>query len=222
MNEKSREYYLLDFDRCLADTDKLAEVFFDKVGAHTGITKDQLDLARRDVELSGGSFDAVAYIQDKLESSGDSQIFELIERDFIDSVRADDYLLPGARELLQKLENLQHGIMTYGGERWQRMKIAAVALDNVAALITATPKKGQLIASWQQSDSTFKLPRELNSNDQAFGSVVLIDDKAVSFRELPSNAKGYQVLPSGNVLPSQAGDLPGNVTRVETLHDIDI
>ena len=123
------------------------------------------------------------------------------------------YLLPGAIELLSFLQQktISHGILTYGQADWQRAKILATGLTDLAVIVTDRTDKGALIASWRQASGTYQLPPELGG--QFVEQIMLIDDKIYSFDGLPADALG---LYCGG---EQAENLPRNVQLIANLSE---
>lgn len=214
-------FYILDFDRCIGNTDKLFDAFERTVVDHTGLTAWSLRNVRHEVEAVGDSFDTATYVRAQLHLANEEQKWRALERDFVSSSEKETMLTPGAQELLDWLNsnNLPYGILTYGEKIWQKLKIQAAGLKEVPQLITTNKHKGSVIQEWQRTDGVFKLPDELGGG--LYRSLVLIDDKAVSFDNFPPlPSTGYWVLPRGHVLPSQAGEVPGNVTRLASLKSV--
>lgn len=214
-------FYILDFDRCLGDTTKLQQELERAIERKTSINPEQLALARREVELSGGSFDAATYVQGVLKESKTSTTWSEICQDMISHARESDMLEPGAGELIDALRSHDEkfGILTYGGAEWQYTKLAAAHMEDLPVVITDDPGKGRIIASWKTSEDVFLIPKDLSGEEgMTARKIVLIDDKALSFRGIPSGVSGFHVLRSDRkVMPSQQGDLPDGVVRVDGL-----
>lgn len=212
------EFYIVDFDRTLVDTDKMTEVFIEIAEEHGAISREQIEKANEDVTRTGDSFDTAGYVRDRLMAEDRGEEWDALEKQYIHESRSLNYLLPGAAELLEWLavHGKRYGILTYGNPLWQRIKLTASGFNHVRHIIMEQKEKGRLISSWQRDDGSFRLP-------EAFGSgwadyVILIDDKAVSFAELPDTpTQGYWVLDPAHELPSQQGSTPGNVVRVHDL-----
>ena len=217
----SNMYYILDLDRCIANTERLYELLEAIVLDKTSITKEDMAQARAAIESSSGSFNTANYIQERLQAAGQQQLWDIIAAEFVQRGSQVDMFEPGAKELLQALrtENIPHGILTYGGSTWQQMKIQVLHLNESPHMITETKEKGYIIAGWQH-DGMFRLPPELQYGQVTEAkTVVLVDDKASSFTGLPRGAKGIHVLPGDgrDILPSQQGSLPVDVVQVRGL-----
>lgn len=211
-----RTFYVLDFDRCIGDTAKLHKVLEESVWRLTDISPQQIMAARREAELSGGSFDTASYVMKILESTDSRVSWDEICRAMIESARQQDMLEPHAGDLLRILDEMgaRYGILTYGGEAWQKTKIRAAGLGHVPFLVTDVRAKGTALTRWQKADGTFLIPPELTTTDRPVVAecLVLVDDKAASFRGIPLGVQGFHVVWSDReLLPSQAGSLPAGV-----------
>lgn len=178
--------------------------------------------AREETETSGGSFDTAHHVFDELRRTGDTTSWDYLTDIFVHAARQQDMLEPGAREVLEMLDQngASFGIMTYGGELWQRVKLEASGLKEVAYLITSSKAKGLMIAGWQQKNGQFALPLELTGKKMIIAShITLIDDKAASFEGLPLGADGIHILPplGQEQLLSQQGARPASVQAVHGL-----
>ncbi len=215
------EFYIVDFDRTLVDSDKLLEIFIDVAREYIEIPHSQIEAADRDVKQRGDSFDTAGYVRDRLADEGKIDVWSDLEKRYIHESRALNYLLPGAAELLEWLaaNGKQYGILTYGNPLWQHLKLTAAGFNHTHHMILEQKEKGRLISSWQKSDGTFRLP-------EAFGRpsashIVMIDDKAVSFDHFPASpSKGYWVLDPANELPSQQGSVGANIERHHNLQSV--
>lgn len=208
------EFYIVDFDRTLVDTDKLNEVFIEIAEQFGAISREQIKKADEDVKRSGDSFDTAGYVRDRLADEGRSEDWDKLEKQFIHESRSLNYLLPGAAELLEWLASSgkHYGILTYGNPLWQRIKMTAAGFNHSRHIILQQKHKGKVISSWQRSDGSFRLPDEMGGGSAS--SIVLIDDKAVSFDEFPSMpSRGYWVCDPAHELEVQKGEVPSNVVR---------
>ncbi len=215
------EFYIVDFDWTLADTDKLNEVFFEIVEQYHAISRNEIVKAREDVQRTGDSFDTAGYVRDRLYDEGRGEEWADLEKRYIHESRALNYLMPGAAELLEWLaaHGKRYGILTYGNPLWQRLKLTAAGFNHVRHIITEQKEKGKFVHSWQRHDESFRIPDALGGGSAE--SIVMIDDKAVSFDHFPSEpSHGYWVLnPEHELLPQQ-GTVPANVTRYKNLLEL--
>lgn len=214
-------FYIVDFDRTTADSDKLLEVFLSVVEQYLDLPREQIEAADADVKARGDSFDTASYVRDHLADQGEPEKWEHLTKQFIHESRSLNMLMPGASELLSYLDqnNCRHGILTYGNPLWQHLKLSAAGFNHIRRIVMTSKEKGQLVASWQQSDGTFVLPHEFGGG--TVSSIVMIDDKAVSFDGFPGRpSKGYWVLDPDHELPSQQGTVPANIVRRHDLMDV--
>lgn len=211
-------YVLLDFDRCLANTELLYRTYIELVQKDNAVLADEINTARADVEAKGGSFDVLSYL--KLVKSRDD--LARFHEQFVRHARAQNMLNDGATELLATLRerSIPFGILTYGSYDWQFLKLCACELDTVSHLITEVSGKGRLLSTWVTKDKRIKLPQELGGYN--VGSLVMVDDKAREFEGMPVDlVKGYVLRAGGDaLLPSQRGDVPQYLTVVRSLRDI--
>lgn len=210
----STDFYIVDFDRTLVNSDKLFEVFIEIAHRYFAIPREQIEKANEDIKARGDSFDTAGYVREHLYDEDRGDEWKSLKEAYIKECQSLNMLLPGAAELIKWLEthDKQYGILTYGNPMWQGLKITAAGFEQTNHIVMVHKEKGRLITSWQDDSGTFRLP-------EAFGGglvdrVVMIDDKAVSFSEFPGvPSKGYWVLDPANELPSQQGSVPDNVER---------
>ena len=219
--EKNTEFYVVDFDRTLADSDKLFDVFVEIADKYFKISREQLEKAHEDFKVRGDSFDTASYVRDHLINEDRFDEWADLEKRYIHESHELNFLMPGASELLEWLaaNGKRYGLLTYGNPLWQRMKLAAAGFNHTRHIIMVTKEKGKLISSWQQPDGSFRIPDELGRGEA--GRIVMIDDKAISFHEFPgAPSQGHWVLDPANELPSQQGQVPENVERHKDLFSV--
>jgi len=215
------EFYIVDFDRTLVDSDKLLQVFIEIADTFFQIPKEQINAIDAEMKQRGDSLFLAKYIRDHLNRDNRLDEWENLEKRFIHESRALNYMLPGAAELLEWLaaNGKRYGILTFGDPLWQRLKLTAAGFKHTRHIIVEQKEKGKLISSWQLPEGTFRLPDALGRG--IADSIILIDDKAVSFMDFPAApSKGIWVLNPANELPSQQGTVPSNVTRYSSLQDV--
>ncbi|MCA9334709.1 HAD hydrolase-like protein, partial [Candidatus Saccharibacteria bacterium] len=206
------DFYIVDFDRTLVDSDKLFEVFIEIAHRYFDIPREQIEKANEDMKARGDSFDTAGYVREHLYEEDRGDEWKSLKEAYIKECQALNMLIPGASELIQWLESngKQYGILTYGNPMWQGLKITAAGFDQTNHIVMVHKEKGRLISSWQDESGMFRLP-------EAFGgglvdTIVMIDDKAISFSEYPpAPSKGFWVLDPQNELPSQKGSVQENV-----------
>jgi hypothetical protein len=215
---KKAEYYIVDFDRTLADSDKLLDVFTEMTESYLSIPREEIEKADADVKARGDSFFTATYVRDRLIEQGTEDQWQQLEKQFIHESRSLNYLLPGAAELLEWLaaNGKRYGILTYGNPLWQHLKLTAAGFSRTHHIILEQKEKGKLISSWQRSDGTFRIPDALGRGTADV--IIMIDDKAVSFADFPSApSHGYWVVDQSRILPSQEGSVPANVQHMNDL-----
>lgn len=222
---------LLDFDRCIGDTDKLQQTF--EMVAKDYITEEYIVKARKTAEDTGGSFDTARFVRWTLDQSGRQDEWNQLAKTFVDQAASqrqagDSFLMPGGEELLADMGSRQvpFGFITYGGREWQQLKLAAAGLTDYPTLITETKRKGELIAEWPykrlgDEGMVYQLPPELQNSQVAYAKhLVFLDDKPVSFEGAPPEGVTLiQVLSYDHVVASQRGELPVGVEHVSTLYE---
>lgn len=222
-------FVLLDLDRTIGDTTQLFQRLVQVVDKKFHISATDFVNAAAREEASGGSFDAGEYLRGVLSAKfeGSERVASCMEEvasELVKGVdRADCVLNPGASALMGRLtlNNLFYGIITYGGEWWQKTKIKACQLDKVPSMIIDTKNKGELIESWYVPRRGYVMPEAFNGGGipTVSKSVWLVDDKLVSFRGLnPSRARAYwyQPVDVGEV------EVPTNVARIKHLEDVPV
>lgn len=213
-------FFVLDFDRTLADSDKLLDVFIEVTNQYIDLPREQIEKIDTDVKAKGDSFDTASYVRDYLQAHHSREAWSRLEQQFIHESRSLNMLLPGADELLRFLDehSLPYGVLTYGNPLWQHLKLAASGFNHVRRIVTTQKFKGELIATWQQGDG-FVLPEEFHHVQAR--QIILIDDKAQSFRGFPlMHARGFQVVDYTKLLPAQSGAVPQNVAHVSSLTEL--
>lgn len=223
--EKPSAFWAIDFDRCIGNVDRLYRLLETVVIEVTPLNVAQLEAARREIELSGGSFDVLGYLREVTHVS--QATYEEVMHAFLKHAHGmrQQLLELGAEELFRYLDEqtTPYAIVSYGNPDWQRLKIQAVGYGAMPAHITAYPEKGRLITDWYDtSRGRFAIPASITgSTDLSVDEVVLVDDKAKAFQGLPAKARGYWVHPlSGELLISQQGTVPGRVVTVQGLYGV--
>lgn len=212
MTDAINTFFVIDFDRCLSDTDRLDELFYELVSEYSEVNVANLKRLRNTAESKGGSFDQITELQKSLSPERLNEFFEL----FITTGLERDLMAYGARDFLITLDekHIPYGIVSYGHPDWQSVKIKASGLAAIQNMIINHSHKGEVVATWQQSDSSFLIPASLTTTNVPIDvkTVVLLDDKAVAFDKLPKEARGYWVQSvTRSLLPSQEGTIPANV-----------
>jgi len=213
-------FFVLDFDRCIGDTNGIQAVLEGVLQRETGISPEAFHAARTRIESEGKTFDTIRHVHMLLAEAGSDVTWSRILAALLVEARNHDLLLPHAAELLAILKERQlpHGIITYGVEEaWQLIKLEVSGLLEIPHLVTHIEEKGTLLTGWKQADGSFAIPPALDKGlvPPKVSRVVFLDDKAKSFWGIPDGVEGVHVVaPGGNVLPSQQGDTPASVTDV--------
>lgn len=214
--------FVLDLDRCLI-TETVYDLFNITITKHIkSIDIDSQNEARARVEATGGSFDLSSWLL-KQEGFGEADYRHLLD-DFIAQAHdlgQDYFLAPGAKELLVALKQntVPHLIMTYGGQHHQLAKLRATQLDDILHMIVNNKHKAHFIRDWWD-DTTGVYSVAIKDEIVTARTVVLVDDKASAFDDLPgSSARGYW-LKAEHLLASQQGSIPANVRPISSLTEI--
>lgn len=205
-------FQVIDFDRVLFDTEKFVYALTDALSAtHPRVAKklqesfdeayareETFFLLRSLRTMMGGKF--IDFVNSVITAHGGGEAF----------------LLPGASERLEFARSLSTeqpsiGILTFGDEIDQLMKINIAGLTGVPVLISPTPNKAEVLRSWKQANGTFRLPSEFGGHD--VDTLTLEDDKRRAFENLPSGVYGIWV--NGE----QSENLPLDTIQVSTLQE---
>jgi hypothetical protein len=205
----------LDLDRTLTKeriTIEVLEAACQEFGIDTAaMLKEQML-----VEANGRSFFPLEYLSKQLKPSKMDKLAE----SYIRHAKSKSLLYEDVLPFLDKLakNDTLVVIVTYGGNDWQKLKLQASLLHSYNYIITDQKNKGLLISSWRRGKK-YVLP--LKDDLIAADKVILVDDKTSSFESLPFDCIGYLIRRSSdNLLPSQKGSVPRNVTKIKDLHDI--
>jgi hypothetical protein len=216
-------FFILDFDRCIGNTDKFHTILEEVIERETTVSKQQLATAKIDAETRGETFDTIRYVKKALAETGGSMSWQPIERQFIAQAQKLNMLQPYARQLFHILESehIPFGILTYGNEAWQLAKLEAANILHIPHLVTGIEGKGAILTGWKKSGG-FIVPPALTKDFTALhaNEIVFLDDKAVSFKGIPEGVRGVRVEPAdgGELLPIQKGELPLGVTNVKGIY----
>jgi hypothetical protein len=209
-------FQILDLDRTLLDTSKLAHTLKQVIDRHDqqlaeDITREVIAHANQKT-----SFFIFDYI---VERVGQETLNTFVnELNYI--APASELLLPGAAERIafaKSQPGWSVGILTYGAKRDQMIKLKLAGLQMERCLITDTPNKGNIIASWKLPNGKYKLPIEFGGHQ--VDVVTLDDDKIIAFEGLPDDVFGQWVTHAtiGGITEMQ--NLPDNVRAVVNLEE---
>jgi hypothetical protein len=201
-----RVFQLIDLDRTLFDTARFAKLLTDEINQlHPGLG-DQLDAQFENAYKNEETFFLLRYLRQEM---GDDD-FEALVAHVVQREGAETFLLPGVKERLLVADELtplrpSWGILTYGDEIDQRMKLSIIGLADAPVVISETPDKGSLLCTWQNDDSTFTLPEEYGS--QTVDILTFEDDKLRAFHDTPSQV--YRIWLTSDRRASQRAQAAG-------------
>ena len=215
-------FYVLDFDRCLGNTQRLSEALEDIIESETAISRAQLQRARYEAEARGDAFDTSRYVRARLADLDDTHSWQSLLQQFIKTAQTQNMLEPYAHALLAILDakRIPYGILTFGSEAWQLAKLEASNMIEVPHLVTHLETKGILLSGWRKGENEFIIPPALTRDFQPLivKSIVFLDDKVMSFYDMPPEVQGVHITGVGTPLKSQGGDLPAGVVSVQGLY----
>lgn len=214
---KSRVFQLIDLDRTIFDTSRFVKLITDEIDTtHPGVGT-ELDERFEAAYKNEETFFLLRHLRELL---GDEPFEQLVER-IVLREGVDSLLKPGTKERLlfaNEISSLQPawGILTYGDEIDQTMKLRLLGLQDIPTLILPTPNKGEIIKTWQNEDGTFTLP------DVFGGHVVdhlsLEDDKLRAFIGKPDGVHGlWMVNPQNSQHLSE--DVLAGVTPINDFYE---
>ena len=216
MKASQTVFHILDLDRTLIDTSKLAHNLKTIIARHDEklakkITQELIKSARQ--HESFFIFDYIA------EQIGHEKLHEYVsELNYI--MPSSEILLPGAIERIafaKSQAGWSVGILTYGARRDQMIKLKLAGLQLERHLITDIVKKGDLLASWKLPNGKFQLPIEFGGH--AVDRLTLDDDKFVSFEGIPDDVLGQWVTHASVGGSTELQKLTSNITVVRDLEE---
>ena len=183
-------FQLIDLDRTLFNTKLFAKAITDQInllepGYGTELDK-RFEAAYRQEE----TFFMFRLLR---KERGDAR-FEALAQRAVGAIGADSLKLPGVDERTRHADDITShrpawGVMTYGDEIDQRLKLSLIGLADAPLLMTPTADKAALVRSWQNPDKTFTLPREFGGG--TVDALTLEDDKLRAFTNMPEGMRGY-------------------------------
>lgn len=214
-------FFVLDFDRCIGDTDKAHEILWNVIEHETGISTHQLQSVKDDLDMRGLNFNTPKYVTEELERQKSRKTWQDVRQVYVEKAQQQGILMPDAGELLAVLDNhaIPYGILTYGEELWQLTKLEAAGLlaRQIPFEITRIERKGEILREWKRGN-VFMVPAGMtrDSNGVAVEELIFLDDKPRSFESMPNGVRGVCVRPVAQPLrPSQQGVLPVEVVEVQ-------
>ncbi len=211
-------FQLIDLDRTLFNTPLFVEAIADEINKDEPGFGAALQKQFEAAYAEGRTFFMFRQLR---QDQGDVWVEALVAR-VVEKYGADAFLMPGARKRLKQAELLTNetpawGILTYGDQVDQYMKVRIIGLENAPMYITRTPHKGSIIADWAQPGGGFKLP-------EAFGGAVvgrlsLEDDKLAAFYDMPAGVLGLWLTHEARAKEVLADEGLSHVQPVQSLHE---
>lgn len=214
MSKTDKLFFAIDFDRCLTKGETFALLYMEVLDELGVIAYVDINAVKEDAESRGESFLMLTYLRDNglFDVHTEEQVAQIFQE------RAQEkryrFVADDADVLFDYLrkEKVPHAIISYGENSWQELKIKAAGLEDVPHQIVSHPRKSDELRSWLKGDS-YRLPRIFG--DELVDEIVLIDDKAVAFDDLPPRVRGYWMrAKDGSLIPSQQGTVPDSVQIV--------
>ncbi len=205
-------FQVIDLDRVLFDTEKFANALTDELHRTKPVLAEKL---RASFEAAYAKEETFFLLRVLREMMGDQ--FEIFVKKVVDAHGGGGaFLLPGASERLSFADTITKarpsaGILTYGDEIDQRMKLRIAGLSDVPTLLSPTPNKTDVLRSWQRSDGEFQLPEEFGG--QIVARLTLEDDKLRAFDTTPDGVVGIWI---NEVSTAEA---PQHIARVHGLFE---
>jgi hypothetical protein len=187
-------FQCIDFDRTLFDTSRFVEALTSEVDRlHPGMGA-ELNKKFEVAYKAEKTFFVMRYLRETLGNQEFKQLIDAVQKKH----QGDRFLLPGALERLELADQLSDrrpsfGILTYGDVMDQVLKLTLAGLGTVPVFMTDTPHKAAILAGWQQSDDTFRLPDVFGG--QSVSQLTLEDDKLRAFPGLPKGVVGVWLRP---------------------------
>ena len=220
----AKRFYVLDYDRCLGNTEQLYRLLQTSVAAVMGdFDTSAMDESRRAADSRGSVFDELEYIK---HHAGSPACYQQILRTFIargQSIGATTLLEEGAVDFIEYLvQRYPFGILTYGRPAWQEAKLEASSLHVVPHIIVDHKYKIRSIRAWRDAQTgLFVLPAEFSdaTGYSHAEEVILIDDKATAFADIEKGMRGYWLL-HREPLTSQLGEVDALVSKVTSFQQV--
>lgn len=189
---KTNLFQLIDYDRTIFDTSRFIREVTARVNRYRDGMGDAIDAKFEETYKSEQTFFIMQYIRDELGI----EVLDTLINEVLADNPGDRFLLPGADERIALADQLTDtrpswGILTYGHEVDQVLKLKIGGFSDAPTLITDTPDKATVIRRWLQPDGTFVLPSEYGG--MAVEHLTFEDDKLRAFIDLPKNVSGIWI-----------------------------
>ena len=184
MKPSQKVFHILDLDRTLLDTSKLARNLKKIIALHDTKLALAIDDQIKKHAKQQDSFFIFEFIAGQIGNDALNAYVDTLSEE----VSPRELLLPGAIERLAFAKSQPGwgaGILTYGATRDQKIKLKLVGLQMERCIVTDTPKKGSIIASWKQPDGKYKLPIEFGGH--LVDTLTFDDDKLLAFENVPGD-----------------------------------
>ncbi len=203
MTAKPNLFQLIDLDRTLFNTALLVKHITEAVDDFEPGLGNELEQKFEAAYQNEQTFFVMRYLRQRF---GDAW-FESLVDSIVTKHGREAYLMPWFHERLERAALLSSarpawGILTFGDEIDQKMKLAIAGIAEARLYIADTPDKGVLIASWQQADGKYLLPKELT--DTRAELLSFEDDKLRAFKGLPNDVIGSWLTPTSNAVAAQS------------------
>lgn len=207
MKVVERRVFVVDLDRTLIDLEKVMQVFYESC-EQLSIDKNIVTQAQAEIESRGQSFHALDYLKSQSLIDG----VENFRNVFLKNSKTEDLLYPDAREFINKIITNDEPVMilTYGETEWQMLKLQAAGLLQVPAVITDNKEKGTWFTKRLMKNGLYNIEHIGEAENISF-----IDDKLISFNNLPTNIKGYWINRN-----SESDKVPNNIQKIASLREI--
>lgn len=191
---KTNLFQLIDYDRTIFDTSRFIREVTARVNRFREGMGDAIDARFEETYRSEQTFFIMQYIRDELGA----EVLETLIQEVLAANPGDRFLLPGVEERLALADQLTDvrpswGLLTYGHEIDQVLKLRIGGFSDIPTLITDTPDKADVIRQWLQADGTFLLPEQLGG--VAVEQLSFEDDKLRAFINLPDSVAGIWITP---------------------------
>lgn len=207
-------FFAIDFDRCITKGEMFNLLYVEVLDELGVIAYVDMVSVKDEVESKGKPFHMLTYLRDN--GLFDRNVEQQVADAFIKRAQEKRYnaVADDADDLFAylKKEQIPHAIISYGDNDWQELKIRAAGFEDQPHQIVSHPRKSDELRSWLEGD-LYRLPRIFGG--ELVDEIVLIDDKAVAFDDLPARVRGYWMrAKDGSLMPSQQGTVPDSVQIV--------
>lgn len=218
MTSSKSLFQVIDLDRTLFDTSKFAKLITDEVNKlHPGVGSN-LDQKFEDAYKNDTTFFMLRHLRAEMgDAAFEQMVDEVVMREGVDSL-----LMPGAKERLLFAHEVSDslpawGVLTYGDEIDQLMKLRLIGLEQAPTLILPTANKSEALLTWQNDDGTFTLPAIFGG--ATVEAISLEDDKLRAFIGMPEQVTGIWMVNAQNKDQLRSESLPNNVKPVDSLYE---